>query len=192
MIPAFYARDASGRPREWTAMMTASIRTWAPSSTPAAWCATTPSAPTCRRTAALVALAADSGAGARGLAALARADAGGLAAGERRAAASRANGSVAVGSDVRGGRASPPSGPLSPDDVRVEVVAGVPDGDGGLIAPHASSRASTRARAGGRERFLAVVPAAESGRLACAARVVPLRPDGAGPEPDFLIAWADD
>jgi hypothetical protein len=47
-------------------------------------------------------------------------------------------------------------------------------------------------RAGGRERYLAVVPTASSGRLACAARVVPLRPDGAGPEPDFLIAWADD
>ncbi len=36
---------------------------------------------------------------------------------------------------------------------------------------------------------MAVVPASESGRLACAARVVPLRPDGSRTEPAFLIAW---
>ena len=97
---------------------------------------------------------------------------------------------MAVGSDVRVDvRVN--LGGLSPDDVRVEVVAGVRNGDGGS-RPAASWRASTRDEPAARSATSRSVPTASSGRLACAARVVPLRPDGAGPEPDFLIAWADD
>jgi glycogen phosphorylase len=41
---------------------------------------------------------------------------------------------------------------------------------------------------GGEDRFVATVPASESGRLAIAARIVPCRPDGAA-DPAFLITW---
>jgi hypothetical protein len=79
-------------------------------------------------------------------------------------------------------------GSLGIDDVRVEVVAGTPDGQGGLV-PRRVVEGIHEGAAGGGHRFRAVVPAAESGLLACAARVVPRRPDGGGTEPDFLIAW---
>jgi hypothetical protein len=82
-------------------------------------------------------------------------------------------------------------GSLTIEDVRVEVVAGTPDGEGGLV-PRRVVEGIHEGAAGAEQRFLAVVPAAESGRLAVAARVVPLRPDGAGTEPGFLIAWEPD
>ncbi|MGE4030159.1 MAG: hypothetical protein AB7I08_08025, partial [Thermoleophilia bacterium] len=43
----------------------------------------------------------------------------------------------------------------------------------------------------GEHRFVATVPASESGRLAVAARVVPCRPDG-NADPGFLITWEQD
>ena len=82
-------------------------------------------------------------------------------------------------------------GGLSVDDVRVEVVAGEPDGEGG-VSPRAVVPAAHRGAAGGEHRFVAEVPAAESGRMAVASRVVPVRPNGGGPDPSFLIAWEPD
>ena len=79
-------------------------------------------------------------------------------------------------------------GSLSVDDVRVEVVAGTPDGDGGVVVRDIVAGVPSGAAAA-EQRFVAVVPASESGRLACAARVVPLRPDGVRTEPEFLVAW---
>ena len=49
-----------------------------------------------------------------------------------------------------------------------------------------------RGAAGGEQRFVAEVPAAESGRMAVASRVVPVRPNGGGADPAFLIAWEPD
>jgi starch phosphorylase len=80
-------------------------------------------------------------------------------------------------------------GGLAVDDVRVEVVAGVPDGDGGLVPRMIVPARPNSAGSGSERHFVAVVPAAESGRLACAARVVALRPDGR-PDPGFLVTWA--
>jgi starch phosphorylase len=100
----------------------------------------------------------------------------------------RANGSVAVGSELAV-EVVAALGSLTIDDVRVEVVAGAPDGQGGIVPRRVVSGIHEGAT-GAEQRFLAVVPAEESGRLAVAARVVPRRPDG-GTEPDFLIAWED-
>jgi starch phosphorylase len=102
----------------------------------------------------------------------------------------RAEGPVPVGSEVPV-EAIVRLGGLSVDDVRVEVVAGEPDGEGGL-SPRAVVPAEHRGAAGGEHRFVAEVPAAESGRLAVASRVVPVRPNGGGPDPSFLIAWEPD
>ena len=188
VIPMFFDRDASGRPREWTAMMTNSIQHLGAEFNTGRMVRDYAERAYLPAHRALVALAADSSSGARRLAAWR----------ERmqeawpqvRATSSVAgDGPVAVGSDVRVDvRVN--LGGLSPDDVRVEVVAGVRNGDG--LSPRSVVEGIHEGRAGGQERYLAVVPTASSGRLACAARVVPLRPDGAGPEPDFLIAWADD
>ena len=180
VIPAFYSRDSSGRPREWTTMMTASIRNARrPRSAPAAWCATTPSARTCRPTARPSALAAGKGKGAVEMARWR----------ERMAAAWP---EVSVRSEIarqRLGRRGHRPGGRGRRDPR--------------LAHHRRRRASRwwparrtaraawsprrvvegihEGAAGAEQRFLAVVPAAESGRLAVAARVVPLRPDGAAP-----------
>ena len=100
----------------------------------------------------------------------------------------RANGSVAVGSELAV-EVVATLGTLTVDDVCVEVVAGAPDGQGGIV-PRRVVTGIHEGATGSEQRFLAVVPTEESGRLAVAARVVPQRPDG-GAEPDFLIAWED-
>jgi starch phosphorylase len=186
VIPAFYARDSSGRPREWTAMMTASIgrlggrfntgrmvREYAER-------AYIPAHRTAR------ALAAESGAGARDLAAW-RTRMSAAWPGVSVRSSVKAEGPVAVGSDFEV-ELFATLGSLSADDVRVEVVAGSPDGEGGVTVRSVVAGRPAGA-AGAEQRFVAVVPAPESGRLACAARVVPLRPDGVRTEPEFLIAW---
>ena len=99
----------------------------------------------------------------------------------------KADGTVAVGADVEV-ELFATLGDLSASDVRVEVVSGAPDGEGGVVVRSVVA-AKPDGAAGAEQRFVAVVPAAESGRLACAARVVPLRPDGVRTEPAFLIAW---
>ncbi len=99
----------------------------------------------------------------------------------------RANGSVAVGSDVLVDVMAT-LGPLSVDDVEVEVVAGTVDVHG-EFTPRRVAAAVHQGAKGGREHFVATVRAAESGRLAFAARAVALRPDGRGPEPAFLVTW---
>jgi starch phosphorylase len=186
VIPAFYSRDSSGRPREWTSMMTASIRRLGGQFSTGRMVRDYAERAYLPAHRAAVALSARKGAGAEELARWR----------ERMRAAwpsvsvsseIRADGSVAVGSDVAV-EVIATLGSLAIDDVRVEVVAGTPDGQGGLVPRRVVEGIHEGAAAGG-HRFLAVVPAAESGRLACAARVVPRRPDGGGTEPDFLIAW---
>ncbi len=188
VIPMFFDRDASGRPREWTTMMTNSIRRLGAAFNTGRMVRDYAERAYLPAHRSLVALAADSSSGARRLAAWRERM---QEAWPQVSASSSvaADGPVAVGSDVRVDvRVN--LGGLSPDDVRVEVVAGVRNGDG--LSPRSVVEGVHEGRAGGVERYLAVVPTASSGRLACAARVVPLRPDGAGPEPEFLIAWADD
>ena len=186
VIPAFYARDSSGRPREWTTMMTASIRALGAEFNTGRMVRDYAERAYMPAHRAAVALGGGAGTGARDLAAWRE---------RMRAAwpevsvrsAVDANGSVAVGSDVEV-ELFATLGSLSAADVRVEVVAGTPDGAGGVavrtIVPAVPSGAVAT-----EQRFVAVVPASESGRLACAARVVPLRPDGVRTEPEFLIAW---
>ncbi len=186
VIPLFFQRDSSGRPREWTAMMTAAIHRLGAAFSTGRMVrdyAERAYLPAHRRA---VALGSREGEAARELVRW-----------RRRMRASwpevavrssvRGNGPVAVGSEVEV-EALVRLGRLSADDVRVEVVAGVPDGEGGLV-PRAVVPAVHRGAAGGEQRFVAEVPAAESGRLAFASRVVPVRPNGGGPDPAFLIAW---
>ena len=186
VIPAFYSRDSSGRPREWTTMMTASIRRLGGQFSTGRMVRDYAERAYLPAHRSSVALSARKGAGAEEMARWR----------ERMRAAwpsvsvrseVHANGSVAVGSDVAV-EVTAILGSLGIDDVRVEVVAGTPDGQGGLV-PRRVVEGIHEGAAGGGHRFRAVVPAAESGRLACAARVVPRRPDGGGTEPDFLIAW---
>jgi glycogen phosphorylase len=189
VIPLFFQRDSSGRPREWTAMMTASIRRLGAAFNTGRMVrdyAERAYLPAHRRA---VALEAGGGAAARELASW-----------RERMVASwpdvsvlsgvRADGPVPVGSEFEV-EALVTLGALSVEDVRVEVVVGEPDGEGG-VSPRAIVPAQHRGPAGGRQRFVADVPAAESGRLAVASRVVPLRPNGGGPDPSFLIAWEPD
>jgi glycogen phosphorylase len=186
VVPAFYARDSSGRPREWTSMMTASIRRLGAEFNTGRMVREYAERAYMPAHAAAAALSERSGAGARDLAAWR----------ERMAAAwpqvgvrigGGTNGSVVVGSDVEVELLAT-LGPLSVSDVRVELVTGVPDGDGGLRVRRVVPAVPAGA-VGQEQRFVATMPAAESGRLAYAARVVPLRPDGARTEPQFLIAW---
>ncbi len=185
VIPAFYARDSSGRPREWTAMMTASIRKLGGEFNTGRMVRDYAERAYIPAHRSALALAADSGRGARELADWrVRMSAAWPEVGVRSAVKA---GAVAVGSEVEV-ELFATLGSLSPADVRVEVVAGTPDGDGGVTVRTVVVGTADGAE-GGEHRFVARVPAAESGRLACAARVVPLRPDGIRTEPEFLIAW---
>ena len=186
VVPAFYDRDSSGRPREWTTMMTSSIRALGAEFNTGRMVRDYAERAYMPAHRAAVALGGGTGTGARDLAAWRE---------RMRAAwpevsvrsAVGANGSVAVGSDVEV-ELFATLGALSAADVRVEVVAGTPDGHGG-VAVRTIVAAVPSGAAAPEQRFVAVVPASESGRLACAARVVPLRPDGVRTEPEFLIAW---
>jgi len=185
VIPAFYSRDSSGRPREWTTMMTASIRNAGGRFSTGRMVreyAERAYLPAHRKA---VRLAAGKGQAAEELA---RWRDRMLAAwpGVTVRSEVRANGSVAVGSELAV-EVVATLGSLTIDDVCVEVVAGTPDGQGGIV-PRRVVTGIHEGATGAEQRFLAVVPAEESGRLAVAARVVPQRPDG-GTEPDFLIAW---
>jgi starch phosphorylase len=189
VIPLFFQRDSSGRPREWTAMMTAAIgRLGAAFSTGRMVrdYAERAYLPAHRHA---VALQAGDGEAARELVRWRRRMADSWPEVGVRSSV-RGNGPVAVGSGVEV-EALVRLGRLSADDVRVEVVAGEPDGEGGL-SPRAVVAAVHQGAAGGEQRFVAEVPASVSGRLAFASRVVPVRPNGGGPDPAFLIAWEPD
>ncbi len=187
VVPAFYARDASGRPREWTTMMTASIRRLGGAFSTGRMVRDYAERAYIPAHRAAVSLGADGGKGARALAAWRERMRAAWPTVGVRSSLRGADGTVPVGTDVAV-EVLATLGDLSIDDVRVEVVAGLADGQGGLIPRRVVAGVHEGAQ-GDEQRFLAVVPAAESGRLAVAARVVPLRPDGAGPEPDFLITW---
>jgi glycogen phosphorylase len=189
VIPLFFARDSSGRPRDWTAMMTASIRRLGAEFTTGRMVREYAERAYLPAHRAAAGLDAGDGAAARELAGWR----------ERITAAwpevsvrssVRADGPIPVGSEVPV-EALVTLGRLSVEDVRVEVVAGVPDGAEGL-SPRDVVPAVHEGASGGEERFVALVPASESGRLAVASRVVPLRPNGGGPDPAFLIAWEPD
>jgi starch phosphorylase len=186
VVPLFHQRDPSGRPREWTAMMSAAIRRLGAEFNTGRMVreyAERAYLPAHRRAAALDAAG---GAAARELAGWReRMRAGWPAVSVRSSVAAR--GPVPVGSEFAV-EALVTLGGLSVDDVRVEVVVGEPDGDGGL-SPRAVVPAAHRGSSGREQRFVADVPAAESGRLAVASRVVPVRPNGGGPDPAFLMAW---
>ncbi len=187
VVPAFYARDASGRPREWTTMMTAAIRRLGGAFSTGRMVREYAERAYVPAHRGATALAADSGAGATALAAWRERTAAAWPAVGVRSTVVRAEGTtVPVGSDVTV-EVLAMLGDLSVDDVRVEVVAGAPDGEGG-IAPRRVVTAVHEGSQGGEDRFVATVPASQSGRLAIAARIVPCRPDGAA-DPAFLITW---
>ncbi len=190
VVPAFYSRDASGRPREWTTMMTASIRRLGGEFSTARMVrdyAERAYMPAHRASVAL------SGGGGTGAAALAdwrtRMTAAWPAVAVRSTVVRGEGTAVPVGSDVSV-EVLATLGDLGVEDVKVEVVAGTPDGEGG-ITPRRTVTGVHEGAQGGEHRFVATVPASESGRLAVAARVVPCRPDG-NADPGFLITWEQD
>ncbi len=191
VIPLFFQRDSSGRPREWTTMMTASIRRLG---------AAFNTGRMVRDYAERAYLPAHRAAvGARrprrgGRRASSPAGASGCAAAWPEVSVRssvRADGPVAVGSEVAGRGARDARRRCRSTTSASRSSPGSPDGEGGL-SPRAVVPAIHQGAAGGEHRFVAVVPAAESGRLAFASRVVPLRPNGGGPDPAFLIAWEPD
>ena len=186
VIPAFFARDSSGRPREWTNMMTASIRNLGGAFSTGRMVRDYALRAYIPAHQASTSLSADESKGVKALAHWR----------ERMTdawpevsvtSAVNANGAVAVGSDVLVNVLAT-LGALSVNDVQVEVVAGVVN-QHGEFTPRRVATAVHHGAKGGQEHFVATVPAAESGRLAFAARAVALRPDGRGPEPSFLVTW---
>lgn len=186
VVPLFFTRDASGRPREWTTMMASAVSRLGGEF----------------NTARMVreyhdrAYAPAHAAGAR------LANKGGAAGAELVAWRQRmraawpevglrtvvdAAGPVAVGSDLRV-EVLARLGALEPGDVQVEIAAGVTD-EHGEFAPQVIVPATHAGAAGDEQRFVAAVPARASGRMAWAARAVPLRPDSGEPDRGFLITW---
>ncbi len=186
VIPAFFARDSSGRPREWTNMMTASIRNLGGAFSTGRMVRDYAMRAYIPAHEASVSLSRDSG---KGVKALAHWRERMVEAWPEVAVTSGAvaNGSVAVGSDLPVDVFAT-LGSLSVDDVQVEVVAGFVD-QHGEFTPRRVATAIHTGTKGDQEHFVATVPAAESGRLAYAARAVALRPDGRGPDPAFLVTW---
>jgi len=186
VVPMFFTRDASDRPREWTSMMVAAVSRLGGQF----------------NTARMVREYAERAYAPAHDAALRLAAAGGAAASELVAwrgrmragwpqvslrSEYRQNGSVPVGSTLDIGILVQ-LGPLDPEDVRVEVVVGVTD-DRGEFRPEQVVPAVPAGADGDERRYRATVPAASSGRLAWAARAVPLRPDSGEPDRGFLVAW---
>jgi starch phosphorylase len=185
VVPLFYARDASGRPRDWTAMMNNSIRRLGAFFSTSRMVRDYVEQAYLPAHRAFVALASGGGAGARDLARWRQRLLRGWPSVSVRSRLDAA-GPVPVGADVPV-EVLVKLGPLSVDDVRVEVVAGFPNGDGGLRRRQVLTGVHD-GTSDGEERFVATVVAEASGRLEVAARVVALRPDG-GPDPVFLVAW---
>ena len=186
IIPAFFARDSSGRPREWTNMMTASIRNLGGAFSTGRMVRDYATRAYIPAHVASVSLSRDSG---KGVKALAHWRERMLEAWPEVRVTSGvvANGSIAVGSDLPVDVFAT-LGALSVDDVQMEVVAGFVD-QHGEFTPRRVATAIHKGTKGDQEHFVATVPAAESGRLAYAARAVALRPDGRGPDPAFLVTW---
>lgn len=194
VVPLFFQRDASGRPREWIGMMTASIRRLGGAFSTGRMVREYAARAYLPAHRAWRALGEGGGEGARELAAWR----------ERLAAAwpevavraeVHGNGPVRVGERIEVAVAAS-LGALAPSDVDVEVVVGTADpaGDGDLV-PRKVIPARHEGAAGGEHRYRAEIPALASGRLACAVRAVPRRPGtlaGLPAAPLPLVTWEAD
>ncbi len=186
VVPLFYARDASGRPREWTAMMSAAVSRLGGEFNTARMVREYHDRAYAPAHAAAARLAANGGvAGTELVAWRARMRAAWPEVAVRTQAL--AEGPVAVGSDVNVDVLAR-LGPLAPGDVQVEVAVGV-TGEDGEFSPRVIVPATHQGEAGDEQHYRAVVPARASGRMAWAARAVPVRPDSGQPDRGFLVAW---
>jgi starch phosphorylase len=186
VVPLFYTRDTSGIPREWVAMMRASMarlgavfnthrmvqeyaeRAYLPAHRAAAR------------------LAKDGHRGARELAEWrARAEAAWPAVTLR--SETDANGGLTVGAVVPVRIWANLAG-LTPDDVVVEVAAGTPGPAGEPVRPTLVS-AQHAGHDGSEARFEAQVPCAASGPLALAVRIRAKHPSAINPLSPLLLTW---
>jgi starch phosphorylase len=192
VVPLFFQRDASGRPREWIGMMTASIRRLGGAFSTGRMVREYAERAYLPAHRAWRALGEAGGEGARELAAWR----------ERLAAAWPAvavraevhgNGPVRVGERVEVAVGAF-LGTLAPAEVDIEVVVGTADPAGDLV-PREVIPAQLEGAAGGEHRYRAEIPALASGRLACAVRAVPRRPGslaGLPAAPLPLVTWEAD
>lgn len=184
VVPAFYRRDATGRPTEWADMMVAAVSRLGGRFNTARMV---------REYAERAYLPAHRAAGAL------RGPGGGAAemvAWRDRVRAAwpqvavrsewTREGSVPVGSEVPV-RVRARLGDLAPGDVRVEVVVGSTGPDG--FTPSEVVAASHAGADGAEHLYEAVVRAGASGRLAFAARAVPVRPRDGAADRGFAVAW---
>jgi starch phosphorylase len=185
VVPTFYARDATGRPGEWTRMMVAAVSRLGGRFNTARMVreyAERAYAPAHREARAL---ASD---GARAAAELV------AWRGRVRAAwpevalrsVATADGPVSVGAQVQV-EARARLGSLAPADVQVEIVIGAIGPDG--LVPESVVPAVYTGPEGDEHLFTASLRTASSGRIAWAARVVPVRPGAGAPDRGFLVTW---
>jgi starch phosphorylase len=190
VVPLFHLRDASGRPREWIQMMATAIRRLGAAFSTHRMVREYAERAYVPAHAAAGRLGAEHCAGAVRLAAW-------------RARIEETWPQVAVRAEtltdgpVQVGSAVPVAvhvtlGEVPAEEVRVEVVAGAPDGAGGIEPERVvRARPDGRGERPGETRYSAEVPAEASGRLALAARAVPEPPAGLGPTRPFLVTWED-
>ena len=80
-------------------------------------------------------------------------------------------------------------GPLSPDDVQVQLFHGVLDNQGEIPQPSAAAMSHNGAHEGSTWVFSGTIPCRSSGQHGFAVRVLPRNPDLANPFETGLITW---
>lgn len=185
VVPTFFDRDATGRPREWIQMMLAAVSRLGGRFNTARMVREYAERAYGPAHARARVLRADNGAGAGARVAWAARV---HAAWPEVALRSRADGParVAVGHEVEVSVFAR-LGALSAEDVAVEVVVGTVEA--GALVPRQVIAARPAGTEGEEHRFVARVPAISSGRLAWAARVVPLSPESGEPDRGFAVTW---
>lgn len=187
VVPLFYLRDGSGRPREWIQMMASAIRRLGGTFSTHRMVREYAERAYLPTHLAATRLAGDDWRGARGRAAWRSRVEAALDGIEVRAEP-LGDGAVEVGASIPV-VVHVALGAAEPEDVRVEVVAGSV-GPAGEIEPDRVVEARPDGSAKGRERrYRAEIPATASGTMAIAARVVPDPPEDLGPVPPFRITW---
>ncbi|HEY1376160.1 MAG TPA: alpha-glucan family phosphorylase [Gemmataceae bacterium] len=189
LVPTFYSRGSDGVPREWLKRMKRSISTNVPFFNTnrmvqqyvevCYW----PSAQRHRR------LAADGLRRAADLAGWRRR----LARewGQVRVEAVEAQGntdSLRVGSELRV-KARVNLGPLTPDDVQVQLVHGVLDSFGEIARPHAAAMSANGTPHGPTWEFAGAIDCTASGQYGFAVRVLPKNEDLGNPFEPGLVTW---
>jgi glycogen phosphorylase len=189
IVPLFYTRSSDGLPRGWVRMMKRSIASLCPvfnTGRMVAEYTTLCYLPSAQRYLRLIAGGLER---ARALAGWRRALARGW--GQVRVVGVEANGAdpMHVGGELRV-QARVQLGPLSPDDVQVQLFHGLVDNMGEIPRPQALAMSTNgTAPEGGSWRFSGTIPCRTSGQHGYAVRVLPRHADLANPFEPGLVCW---